>query len=510
MLKKFFLLVSILLTASSVSADVRLPNLIHSNMVLQRDMPVRIWGWAEPGETVNVSFHGQSFKTIADQNGCWEGRLPPMSADSAGKPMLIRGDKELHVLENVVVGEVFFCSGQSNMEFYVRRSVNGDKEVAAANYPDIRILHGSAYFASTIPERDLPRTWTVCSPESIQAFSAVAYFFGRELHRNLNVPVGLIHCSQGGTKIEPWIGINGFKSRPALRRTFDLLQETIPGTPAYQRRMESYLDEQKKWLEEARRAIDAGCSVPPLVKLPGKMRVSSSNQACVLFNTMVVPVAGYTIRGVLWYQGESNVVDGALYKEKMHALVSSWREAFEQPELPFLLVQIAPYAYGDTNLLPTHWEAQQNFVREDGRSYLTVINDLGMQREIHPPMKQQVGARLAALAEKYLFAQAGVKADCPMFDSCRKRDGALEVKFSGAEALKSGDGRAIKYFEISGKDGNFLPAEVVLNGACAIVSHPRIPDPVHVRYAWTHRIESPNLVNEAGLPAAAFRYSVPE
>lgn len=495
------------LCCGTVKANVTMPDFFSGNMVLQRDAKVNLWGWADDGEEITVSFKGQTGRTTA-KDGRWMVTLDPMKADSKGDTLTVKG-KNLLTFPNVVVGDIWICSGQSNMEWTLARAENGPQEQKKADHPAIRLFDGRLYRASMKPQENIPgKTWSVCAPNTVGSFSAVGYFFGRELNQKLNVPIGLISVNWGGTRIEPWTSTYGFSTQPSLKSTYNTLLANVPGTSQSAAAYRKAIADMEKWVAEAKKAEKAGEALPDLPQMPAGLRYVNQQQPVVLFNTMIHPLLNLAFKGAIWYQGCANVGDGALYKDKMKALVASWRKEFNKPDMPFYFVQLAPYNYGNPHRLPVIWEAQQAFADEDPNAAMAVINDIGNFRDIHPRNKHDVGARLALLALKHTYGKKELVADSPFFENLKIENGKAIITFRNAKELKTKDGKSAKYFEIAGLDCVYHPADVELKNNQAILSSPKVSVPYMVRYAWNHNVTT-NLVNENNLPAGAFRASVP-
>ena len=488
-------------------ANVRMPSLFSNNMILQRDAKANVWGWADNGEEVTVTFKGQTRKATA-KDGRWMVTLDPMQADAKGENLTIKGRNQL-TIRNVVVGDIWICSGQSNMEWRLNNTNNAQQEKQKANIPAIRLFNGNLYRASMKPQDDFAgRSWQVCSPGTAGNFSAVGYFFGRDLNKALNVPIGLISVNWGGTRIEPWTSTYGFSTQPKLRSIYNTLLANVPGTPQSDAAYKKAIADMEKWVADAKTSVANKEALPDLPRFPNGLRFDNHQQPVVLFNTMIHPLLNFAFKGAIWYQGCSNVGDGALYKDKMKALVASWRKEFNKPDMPFYFVQLASYNYGNPFRLPVIWEAQQGFADEDPNAAMAVINDIGNFRDIHPRNKQDVGARLALLALKYTYGKKDLVADSPFFESLKIENGKAVVTFRNAKTLKTKDGKAAKYFEIAGADNRYYPATAVLSGNKATLSSDKVAKPYMVRYAWNHDVTT-NLVNENNLPAGAFRASIP-
>lgn len=466
-------------TIPSANADVRLPNVIGSNMVLQRDAELPFWGWADAGEEVTVSIGSESAKVTADDNGMWMVKLPAMKAGGPHS-VTVKGKNTLK-LSNVLVGEVWVCSGQSNMEWRVRTSVNPEKEIADAKYPKIRLFHIPRTPAGS-PQNDVNAAWKECSPETIPDFSAVAYFFGRKIHKDLDVPVGLINTSWGGTRIEPWTTIDGFRSVPSL---VALADRTVKQHDDY--------------VKAAAAAKGKGADAP---KDPLENRGAPTG----LYNGMIHPIVPFAIRGALWYQGESNRAEGVAYEQKMHALINGWRQIWHRGDFPFLFVQLAPFKYGgDVELLPQIWEAQTKTL-ELPNTGMAVTTDITNLTDIHPRNKQDVGKRLALWALANTYGKKDLVYSGPLYDSMSVEDGGkvrLKFKHVGS-GLAARGGKPLSWFQIAGKDGEFVDADARIDGDSVIVSSDKVKEPTDVRFGW-HQEAEPNLMNKEGLPASPFR-----
>ena len=507
-----FLAVIGLAAARPAAADVRLPHVFGSHMVLQRDCPLPVWGWAEPGEAVSVKVDDRAAVTAtADARGAWRVTLPAMPA--GGPHTLTVAGRNTIKLEDVLVGEVWVCSGQSNMEFTLGGADKAQEEIAAAQWPLIRHI-GIPKVTGSVPQEDVNAEWKVCTPQTAGGFTAVGYFFGRELHRQLKVPVGLIHTSWGGTRIEPWTPPVGFGMVPALEGIYKQVALADPHSAEYKAKLGGYLDGADAWLKKARASLAAESSVEPLPAFPQELaQLRDCQQPTTLYNAMVHPLVPFAIRGAIWYQGESNHGEGRLYTEKMKALVEGWRRVWNLGPFPFYYVQIAPFQYGeeDPTILPVFWEAQEAAQAVITNSGMVVINDVGNIHDIHPKNKQEVGRRLALQALAKTYGQADVVCSGPVFQSLTPDGNRLRVRFANAAGgLATRDGQPPSGFEIVGLDTDFVKAEAVIEGDSVVLTSSQVPAPAAVRYAW-HKLAEPNLMNKAGLPAVPFRAGkVPE
>lgn len=501
-----FVIATLLACGSTGFADVRLPSIFGDHMVLQQQQPIEIHGWADSGESVTVTFgeHSQTAKTGDD--GRWRVELPAMSANSQPQVLTVKGNNTVTV-KDILVGEVWLCSGQSNMEWPVRASTNATEEIAAANYPLIRHIK-LPRAPSTTPRDSFDAPWQVCSPDVAGSFTACGYFMARALHKELNVPIGLVNSSWGGTRVEPWTPPVGFKKVPALQEISESVIVKTPGTPEHRERLAQHLAATQQWLAKAREALENNSDAGPSPEYPADLKPFTSHQdPTMLYNGMIHPFVGFPIRGAIWYQGESNHAEGMLYLEKKKALINGWRELWDQGDFPFYYVQIAPYQYGseDPTILARFWEAQAA-VQELPNTGMVVINDIATLDNIHPPNKQDVGQRLAWLALKNDYGRKDVVANSPEFESLDVQDGSLKINFRNTGGgLKTRDGKAPNHFEIIGPgSGGFQPATAKIEGDSVVLTSPEAKQPVACRFAW-HKLAEPNLSGGTGLPVGAFR-----
>lgn len=466
------LMIVSLIVCNQAQADVKLPKVIGSHMVLQQQMPLPIWGTADPDEEVTVSIGDNTASTKAGPDGKWSVKLKKLDAGGPVE-LIVKGKNEIK-LTDILVGEVWVASGQSNMEWPVAASDNPEKEIAAAKYPQIRLFHvRKVPSVAPASEVELDRDWAECSPETIPNFSAVAYFFGRQIHNELNVPVGLINTSWGGTAIEPWTPITGFESVESLKP----------------------IAEQAK----AQQANPTGVQPNP-------------GAPTHLYNGMVYPIVPFGIRGALWYQGESNRGQGVAYEQRMHALINGWRSVWNEGDFPFLYVQIAPWKYvkppatDPQNLLPQLWEAQTKTLALKNTG-MAVTTDIGNLDDIHPRNKQDVGKRLALWALAKTYGKSGIVYSGPLYKSMKVEGNKIRIDFDHVGGgLKSRDGKPLSWFTVAGKEGDFVEATAVIDGNSVLVSSDKIAEPAAVRLGWNELAE-PNLMNVEGLPASPFRTS---
>ena len=471
-------LLAILTFATTASADVRLPPVFDSGMVLQRDLTVPVWGWADAGEKVSVSFAGQTKTTEADADGNWTVKLDPLRANREAGSLTVTGKNSIS-LDNVLVGEVWICSGQSNMEWRLSQGMNAEEEVANANHPMIRLFDVPGHTVSPLPQEEGAGRWQVCDPKSASGFSAVGYFFGRRLQNKLDMPVGLIGSNWGGTRIEPWTSLAGFESVAEL----------------------SGLAEQVK-------------------NYAADTKVGGADPSAI-YNSMVHPLVPFAMRGAIWYQGESNGGEGTSYYQKKHALVNGWRKAFQNKDLAFYWVQLANYQ--KENQRPVGgdgWakirEAQTQALDIPGTG-MAVITDIGAANDIHPRNKQDVGWRLAQWALHQTYGQKNLVPAGPFYKSLKVEGDAIRLSFDhvgsglmvgkkdGLAPTEDVKGAKLEHFAIAGEEMEWFWADAVIDGETVVVRSAEVTKPTAVRYGFTMNPAKANLYNREGLPACPFR-----
>ncbi|HXB57965.1 MAG TPA: sialate O-acetylesterase, partial [Candidatus Acidoferrales bacterium] len=472
--------------------------------------PIVIWGWAKPGETVTVTLGSASQTAQANEHGEWKVTLPAMHA---GGPFTLTFSGSSTVsYDDVMIGEVWLCSGQSNMEFGMGNVNNSAQEIASANHPNIRLLLVQHDWLSQ-PTNDIIGQWKTCTPQSVteggwNGFSAVAYFFGRELHEKLDVPVGLIESDWGGTRIESWTPPEGFAEVPALQDESKKVELGDPHSPAHQQLLGQTLDQYDAWVKSARDAMAAETVVPPVPNYPNELQGPQDlQQETALYNGMIHPLVPFAMRGAIWYQGEANESERMKYYERMKGLIGGWRKIWDEGEFPFYFVQIAPYNYHDNpQNLARLWEAQTAAADKIPNAGMAVVNDVGNLDDIHPKDKQDVGHRLALMALARTYDQRGLVDSGPTFKSMKIEGNAIRLKFGNAgSGLASRDGQPLDDFEIIDADnGGFVKADARIDGDSLVLTAPDVEHPVAVRFAWSG-LDEPNLMNKEGLPAGAFR-----
>jgi sialate O-acetylesterase len=456
----------LLMLSSLHGADsLKLPALFSDNMVLQQKQEIPVWGWAKPGQSVTVKLEGQSKTATTGKDGCWKVQLKPLKAGGPLK-MTIVADKTIK-LKNILVGEVWICSGQSNMERSVQSSANSAKEIAAAKYPRIRLFRIPRSPSKT-SGTDCKATWVECSPSTVGSFSAVGYYFGRTLNKKLKVPVGLIQSAYGNTTAEAWTSNSALKNDSDLKHFAKIFRFMAPVKPQAQ-----------------------------LFKLP-----------TALYKGMIAPLIPYAIRGVIWYQGESNDYRAYQYRKLFSVLIKDWRNRWKQGDFPFLFVQLANFGKPPSQPGPSTWaelREAQDMALALPKTGMAVTVDIGDAKNIHPKNKQDVGLRLALWALATTYGKKNMVYSGPLYDSCVVKGNKIQLNFKHFGKGLEAKGGALKQFSIAGADKKFVWADAHIKGNTVVVSSPKVVKPVAVRYAWANNPEGCNLYNSAGLPASPFR-----
>jgi sialate O-acetylesterase len=496
---------------SSLRADIRVPAVIGDHMVIQQEKPVPVWGWAEPGEKVTVRLSGREMNARAGDDGRWRVVFPSLRSGGDPLEMVVRGESGPEiVVRDILVGEVWVCSGQSNMEWPLSQTLSPIPEILRAENPGIRLFLVPRRTADR-PQEDVEAQWKLCTPESAAPFSAVAYYFGLELHQKLGIPIGLVEAAWGGTAIEPWTPPEGFALVPETGAIMDDLKQRIGD---YRNILAEALPQWDAWVRDSRKAISGNTGLPARPEYPVHP-LDDPQSPTTLYNGMIHPLINFAIRGAIWYQGESNRNDCSAYEQKMEALIRGWRNVWNLGDFPFYYVQLAPYNYAynredpggdvpDFLRLPLIWEAQTRILRlpATGMAVTTDISDLN---DIHPRNKKDVGIRLALWARAGIYGESDTCPSGPLFKSMSIDRDRVRISFAyAAGALISNDGQPLRWFEIAGEDRVFHKAAAEIDGETVIVSNPRVAAPKAVRFGW-HQTAVPNLANRKGLPASPFR-----
>ena len=489
-----------LATVAPLAAEVRLPHSFSDHGVLQREAPIHIWGWSDPKEHVTVRFHAQTRETTANEYGEWSLWLTP---ESAGGPytMSVTGAGGAPItVSDLLVGDVWLASGQSNMEFPLKgfpgQAVlkNGAEEIANATLMQVRLLR-IEHKAANFPTSDVGAIWTTCTPATAADFSAVAYFFGREIQQKEHVPIGLIDSTWGGTPVDTWTSLDSLSADASL----------MPAFATWARIADQQTHLPAVIAEEQREDAAAVAAHQPKPKHPWHPPPESW-QPGALYNGMIAPLTPYSIKGVIWYQGETNSAPerAPLYERLFSTMITGWRSAWQQGQFPFLFVQISSF-----NSPQENW----GLLRDQQRRTLAVANtamavtlDVGEADNVHPPDKQTVGSRLAVAALATVYGKP-VEYSGPLFRQSVTEGSGMRVYFTHATGLRA-HGDTLLGFELAGKDHTFYPAKAEIADAgfekdSVVVTSDRVADPVYVRYAW-QGVTAANLYNAADLPASTF------
>jgi sialate O-acetylesterase len=484
-------------TPAPARAEVKPNSLFSDGAVLQQGVAVPVWGTANDGEKVTIKFEQQTV-TATTKDGRWLVRLKPLKA---GGPftLTVAGENNTLTFTNVLVGEVWLCSGQSNMGFELSRAANAAEAIAAAGDPQLR-LFTVPRGATDTPNTDAPGRWQESSPETAAKFSAVAWFFGRDLRKALHVPVGLINSSVGGTPAEAWTSRATLEADPDLKLILERYADSVKNydPAAAAARHQQALEKHKAAVAKAK---EAGERPPAAPRAPVDPRRNISRPSG-LYNAMIAPLQPYAIAGAIWYQGEANSGRATEYRTLFPAMIQNWRQAWGEGEFPFLFVQIAPHQ----GMTPEIREAQLLSWQKVPRTAMAVITDIGNETDIHPTQKEPVGDRLSLAARAIAYGEK-IPYSGPVYASMKvKGDQAiLSFKHIGSGLVaKGGD---LKGFTIAGEDGHFTSATAIIEGDKVIVSSPSVTKPVAVRYGWAN-VPDVNLFNKEGLPATPFRTDV--
>lgn len=478
-------------------ADVTLPTILSDNMVIQRGMPIHIWGHADPGEQVVVTLMGDKASAVARPDGQWQAALKPHAA--GGPYSLTVTGKNTVTLSNVLIGDLWLCGGQSNMEFTLRRASNATAATAASTDPLLRFFKVRTAKPAS-PADDVRGAWVVSGPETAGAMSAVGYFFGRDLRKAEGIPIGLISSNVGGTPAQSWTRAAALAASPDLKRRY------VDPDSANQAKHDAAIAAYTMALAAAKAA---GTKEPT--------RPFGFWPSSVLYNGMIAPLVRLPIEGVLWYQGESNSHDPEGYRALLPTMITDWRAQWNEPALPFLIVQLAPFGShegGDTAWAKTR-EAQTETARALPHAGIAVITDVGLQDNIHPTNKEPVGDRLALLARKQVYGEKALVAEGPTYRAMRVMGSKIRVTFDNVGdglTIRGGQASAVPVpadrlvgFTVAGADGKFVPAEAKIVGKDTVeISAAQVVQPSAARYGFVN-FPVVNLWNKNGLPANPFR-----
>lgn len=502
------LFTALLLATLPAFADLKLPHLFTDGMVLQRETSARIWGWTEANAPVKVSFGGEDHGTRADENGDWHVDLKGLKASAKGSELVVEAAGQTKVIKDVLVGEVWLASGQSNMEWRVANSAGATEEIAGANDPLLRVFV-SANVAEDKPQKDWQGGWKATKPENTASFTAVGYYFAKRLRTELQVPVGVIECAWGGKPVEAFTSAEALVKLPIGKTLLDSKKKAMAGYDAkkaeanFQKQVKAFQENLAKWEKDKKGRKPRG---PVRAVDPGK----NPSMPATIYNGMIAPIVGYGNRGAIWYQGESNAGRGTAseYEELLGCMVADWRQRWGH-DLSFYWVQLANFREPTTEPgAESDWVVVQDEMRRALKSIpksgMAVINDIGDAKDIHPKNKHDVGARLARWALAQDYGKKEVIVSGPLYSGMEKKDGKVVISFDHAAGIKTSDGKELARFEIAGADGKWHWAKAKIEGNQVVLWHDSLKDPAKARYAWAANPLGANLVNGEGLPASCF------
>lgn len=510
--------ISFALFVVPASAAVKLPALFSDDMMLQRDQPIAVWGWADPGEEVTVKLGEESSKVKAGESGEWKVKLPALKSGE-NLELTVAGTNSI-TFKNIIIGDVWICSGQSNMEFSLG-GANTPEDINTAEFPKIRVLKVGRNPAPE-PKDDIPSpaAWRVCTPQNARGFTAVGFFFGREIHRQTGIPIGLIDVNWGGTRIETWLDPQGMGSIPELAGIKEGTEKAFETEmEAYRKQLPAQIDQLEAWIQATREALAANTALPARPNLSPDLLAQP--RIYTLFNGMIHPLVSFPIKGAIWYQGESNGGEDDIYFHKMRALIGGWRAMWNIGDFPFYYVQLAGYQ-NPTNL-PAGGDGWAK-TRCAQMKALTIPNtgmasalDIGEVGDIHPKNKRDVGIRLALWALARDYGRNDIVPGGPIFQSAKVEGSKIRLSFeyvgkglmigkkNGLNPTEEDKSGKLSRFAIAGDDKKWVWADAVIDGDTVVVSSKDVPSPVAVRYAFSQNPVGANLYNKEGLPASPFR-----
>ena len=485
----FLIFTTIVLFAGTTRAEINLPSVIGDHMVLQRDMPVPIWGWSAPGQSVTIQFEAQKVTGQADDTGKWMVHLDPLAAGGPHEMSIQAGDDQ-RILTDILVGEVWLCTGQSNMDMRLEKVADAQAEIAAADHPNLRLFRVERAMSDE-PQDHVKAKWAASTPHDAAKFSAAGYFLGRDLQKELNVPVGLLHCAYGGTPAEAWVSREALEAKPSL-------SSIVAKQFAKEKKHEQELVKYQQAVDQGHASAEEPASI------------LDRHNPWVLYNAMLHPLIPYAVRGATWYQGESNVWHSHQYRPLLTTLIEDWRSRWGQPHMPFGIVQLPNYVNpprvprGDFSWAELR-ESQLQVSQDLPEVGLVVTIDIGDPTDIHPLNKQDVGKRLAAWALSSVYGR-DIASSGPVFREASFEGNKVILSFDhvGSGLTARGDG-PLKGFVIAGPDRKFRWANAEVVGDQIVVWEKKVAQPLAVRYAWDENPYWANLINADDLPATPFR-----
>jgi len=513
------ILVAATCAISSAAADVRLHNVFGDHMVLQRNQPIPVWGWATPGEKVSVTFGDHTASATTNAQGYWKVTLEAMKADTTPRELIAKGNNTVKVVD-IVIGDVWLCSGQSNMAFGMG-ACRAEEDIKNTDLPMVRYRAYFECFAAK-PNADLPAgNWHRIHPSTSASCSGVGFYFGRKIFKETGVPIGLLESTVGGTEIECWMPPESFRDCPKCSSIGKQLEEAVA---QYKEKLPTAVEAMEQWIGPAKKALAEGREIPQPPRIPLHPNVDRGGRWVriqSLYNGMIHPLLKFPIKGAIWYQGENNGREGDQYIDKKRAMIDSWRKLWGH-EFPFYFVQLA--AWREPSDDPSGSEEGFQMLRDAQRKCLAIPKtgmavsiDVGEVVSIHPKNKLDVGERLALWALAKDYGKTDLVHSGPLYRNAAVEDGKIRISFDhvggglmvgrkeGRKPTVEDAGGKLKRFAIAGEDKKWVWADAVIDGDTVVVSSPQVPKPVAVRYAFSMNPQGCNLYNKEGLPASPFR-----
>ncbi len=497
----WFSIAAFVLSMGVAQAQVKLATVFADSMVLQRDYPINIWGTAAEGEKIQVSLKGKTYQGQADNKGVWLISLPAQSV-AIKQSLSVEGEANTIKVSNIAFGDVYLASGQSNMEFKVKEALTQfPQEDKLEQYPDIRQFKVKRHYVFKGPQQDIENgNWLTASQDTVGEFSAVAWFFAKDLYQRYQVPIGIISSNVGATPVESWMSVESLENFPETQAL------------AYNLADNKYIKQLKK--DYAKERADWWQKNPTAKKLPFLLmhRTSLDFKPVGLYNAMIAPLAKMNFAGVIWYQGESNTPDPARYSEKFSTMINQWRQLFNQPQLPFMFVQLANFMQPDDTPTESAWAdiraAQTQVLNTVENTAMALAIDVGERHNIHPLDKKTVGERLALGARHLVYGDKALNFTSPLFGTATVTDNRVKINFRHINNGLMVKGEKLLGFAIAGSDKKFAWANAKLTNNQVTVWLNSIKAPKYVRYAWGNNPENANLYNDQGLPATPFSYKL--
>ena len=496
------------LSIGMANAQVKLATVFTDSMVIQRDLPINVWGTASSGENVTVTLKGETYLGQANNDGDWLITLPAHPVATM-QSLSVQGDTNNIKISNIAFGDVFLASGQSNMEFKVKEALTKfPQEDKLEQYPDIRQFKVKRHYVFKGPQPNIESgNWLTASQETVGEFSAVAWFFAKDLYKRYQVPIGIISSSVGATPVESWMSVESLSSFPETQA----LAYNLADNKYIKQLKKGYAQERADWWQEN----------PTAKKLPFMLmhRTSLDFKPVGLYNAMIAPLASMKLSGVIWYQGESNTPDPAQYSDKFTTMINQWRTLFNQPQLPFLFVQLANFQMPDEQPSESAWaeiRAQQTQVLKTvENTAMALAIDVGERHNIHPLDKKTVGERLALGARHLVYGETKLNYLSPLVDTAKLTNGRAMISFKHINKGLKVKGEKLLGFAIAAEDKKFIWANALLDNTNAnsnrvSVWHDSIKSPKYIRYAWGNNPENANLYNDQELPTTPFSYELNE